>query len=157
MSHRKTSHTRMTTRSLGSVEPDLGTTSAARWSFRLDLEKSKSHRFPFPLPWMVLGKGSTFPALCSLVPAKLSKLVDFHPKNEPFLVLSYPLWTYYPVLGYPLVLLLQGDLLVQGCFSSPKTVRPTPNGTSNGSAHGFMPEIGSFWMFLGQTDHLFHH
>ena len=25
-----------------------------------------------------------------LVPAKLSKLVDFHPKNEPFLVLSYP-------------------------------------------------------------------
>ena len=57
-----------------------------------------------------------------LYPQNFQSWWTFIPKMNPFLVLSYPFWTYYRVLGYPLVLLLQGDLLVQGCFSSPETV-----------------------------------
>ena len=51
--------------SLMSVGPDLGTSSAARCSFRLDLERSKSQCFSCPSHRMVLGMGSSFPALCS--------------------------------------------------------------------------------------------
>ena len=88
----KNSIPRTATWSLVSVGPDLGTSSAARCSFRLDLARSKSQCFSCPSPRMVLGMGSSFPELCNWVTwpwwsctRKTFKIGGFSsPKMNPF-------------------------------------------------------------------------
>ena len=121
----KNSIPRTATWSLVSVGPDLGTSSAARCSFRLDLARSKSQWFPCPPPWMVLWKCSTFPALCSCgtwpwwsCTRKTFKIGGFSSQKWTLFGFELPLLDLFPRFRIPLGFSSTGCSTCPGMFFS---------------------------------------